>query len=384
MKKQLHCGYILSSVRDAILKLDKPESISCLLKQLSCFDIEYNFNANLIDDSIVTVLDNLISRGLPTLPSIFVENIFSKIFGITDKDFNIKTGEIIYQETKRFRENIDSIYSSFFVIDPRINKNNNPSFCFDSWEEHQGSEYEEVFFNSIVPETFHDSYRQLLESQRSIKSLLEFSAKNERGIGSQFRNVSNDFFKQRIDFSFEFPKANNYSSGLVIEIDGSQHQVEPQKSVDRQRDSIIKKIGWAQTVRIETNELHAIPKSKVKWISNFLKHPYSEKIRENFDNPIWEKDYGLEGLQIALTPFAVARIQKVFLFLISSGILKLEASSWNLAILERDVPCASLAVEDLIHLFQNIFSLEGNDRKLPEIKLKIFDSTAVTQAKQKR
>jgi len=48
------------------------------------------------------------------------------------------------------------------------------------------------------------------------------------------------------------------------------------------------------------------------------------------------------------------------------------------------VPCASLAVEDLIHLFQNIFSLEGNDRKLPEIKLKIFDSTAVTQAKQKR
>ena len=372
MKKQLHCGYILSSVKDEILKLDNPIEFSSLIKQLSCFEIEYNINSNSTNDSIITVLDNLISRGLPTLPSIFVEDIFSKKFGITDKEFNIKTGEIIYQETLRFRENIDSIYSAFFVIDPRINKNNNPSFCFDSWEEHQGSEYEEIFFNSIVPETFHESYRQLLESQRSIKSLLEFSAKNERGIGSQIGNVNNDFFKQRIDFNFEFPIAKNYVSGLVIEIDGSQHQVEPQKSLDRQRDLVIKKIGWAKTVRIETNELHAIPKSKVKCISDFLKHPYSEKIRENFDNPIWEKKYGLEGLQIALTPFAVARIQKVILFLISSGCLKLEASSWKLAILERDVPCAYLAVEDLKNLFQNIFLLEGKGRKLPEIKLEII------------
>ena len=101
MKKQLHSGYILSSVKEAISKLNKPIDFSNLLEKISCFEIEYNFTEQKIEDSIVTVVDNLLSRGLPTFPSIFLEDLFSEIFEITEKELNRKTGEIIYNEKRK-------------------------------------------------------------------------------------------------------------------------------------------------------------------------------------------------------------------------------------------------------------------------------------------
>ena len=338
MKKQLHSGYILSSVKEAISKLDEPIDLFSLLKQLSCFDIEYNFTIHPVEDSIVTVLDNLISRGLPTLPSVFIEDIFSEIFEITKKELNTKIGEILYNGTSRLKDNLELIYNSFFIIDPRIDRNTIPSFNFDTWEQHPGSEYEERFFNSILPDKFHDSVCQLLEPQRTIESILQYSERKFNNLGTQLGNLRNDFYNQRVDFSFEFPYANNYSNGLVIEIDGSQHEDEPQKTLDKKRDIVVSRIGWAPTTRIWTNELFSIPNDKVQQIRDYLKHPYSEQIKANFDNPIWKQEVGLEALQISLSPIAIARIQKSILFLISSGILKLESDAWNIAIIERDVP----------------------------------------------
>jgi len=163
LKAQLHAGYILDSVKKALLKLDSPIDISSLLSQLSCFKIEYNFDIVSIEDSIVTVLDNLLSRGLPTFPSIFIEDIFSEKFEITEKELNNKTGEILYNERDRLTENINLIYNSFFIVDPRINRNNKPSFDFNTWEDHSGSEYEESFFDEILPNKFSEAFRQLIE-----------------------------------------------------------------------------------------------------------------------------------------------------------------------------------------------------------------------------
>jgi len=374
LKKQLHSGYILGSIKEQLSKLDEPVESSSLLSQLSCFEIEYKFEDNTIHDSVVTVLGNLLSRGLPTLPSVFIEDLFSEIFRITDKELNRKTGEILYNDTGILKENIDLIYSSFFTVDPRINTNIKPEFDFQTWEDHSGSEYEELFFNSILSDKFHESLRQLVEPQRTIKSILKYSDRNENKLGSQLGNLRNDFYDQRVDFCFEFPNAKDYSNGMVMEIDGSQHKFEPQNTLDKKRDSIVSSIEWAPTVRISTNELFSIPDEKIQQINDFLKHPFSKRIKEIYDNPIYNQEFGLEALQIALSPIAIARIQKSIIFLISSGILKLDANSWDIAVFERDVPCAFLAVEDLIQLFANIFSLEGKGRTLPEIKLKIFNT----------
>lgn len=372
MKKILHCGYILSPVRETILKIDSQVEFSGLLDQLSCFEIEYNFNNQQISDSIIRVLDNLLSRGLPTLPSVFIEDYFSEIFKIAEKEFNRKTGDIKYNVTDLLKENITLIYNSFFIIDPRIKCDYLLEFDFKTWEEHSGSDYEEIFFNLILPDQFHDSLRQLIEIQRTIKSVLKYSERTENKFGTQLANLRHDFFNQMLDFCFEFPHAKNYKKGLVIEIDGQQHKYEPQSTLDKKRDSIVEKIDWATTVRIDTNELFSITDYKIQQINNFLKHPYFQKIKENYNIPIWAQKFGLEALQIALSPIAISRIQKSIIFLISSDVLKLDAGSWRIAIIERDVPCAFLAIQDLIQLFENIYALEGKGRNLPEIKLNIF------------
>ncbi len=374
MEKKLHSGCILGSIRETLSKLDKPIDFSSLLTQLSYFEIEYGFEENSIQDSVVTVLDNLLSRGLPTLPSVFIEDLFSELFGIAKKEVNRKTGEILYNVTDILEENIDLIYSSFFIIDSRINGNFKPEFGFQTWEKHSGSDYEAQFFDSILPSQFHDSLRQLIEPQRNIASILKYSEKKEDELKTKLMNLANDFFNQRVDFCLEFPFAKNYANGMVIEIDGPQHKYEPQITLDKKRDSEVDKTGWAPTARIATNELYSIPNDKVRQIKDFLKHPYFQKIKENFDYPIWTKKFGLESLQIALSPFAIARIQKAIIFLISSGVLNLKANVWNIAILERDVPCAFIAIEDLIQLFENIFKIEGKGRNLPKIKLKIFNT----------
>jgi len=355
-------------------RLDNPVEFSSLLFQLSVFEIEYNFQTKPVKDSIISVLDNLLSRGLPAFPSIFIEDVFAERFGINEKKHNNKTGEILYSVTSTLKDNINLIYNSFFIIDPRIRKNNKPIFDFQTWEKHNGSDYEELFFNSTMSEIFHESLRQLAEPQRTIKSILKYSERNEKKLESHLGNLRNDFYGQKVDFSLEFPVARSYSNGIVIEIDGSQHNIEPQKPLDKKRDAVVSGIEWAPTVRIKITELSSIPSEKIQKVNDFLKHPYFKIIKDNYDNPIWKQEFGLEAIQIALSPIAIARIQKSIIFLISSGILKLEADTWNIAVIERDVPCASLAVEDLRQLFGNIFELEGKGRSLPEIKLKIFNT----------
>jgi len=356
-------------------RLDNPVEFSSLLFQLSVFEIEYNFQTKPIKDSIITVLDNLLSRGLPTLPSVLIEDYFAELFGIEEKRINNKIGDIQYHANSSLKENIDLIYKSFFIIDPRIKSDYLPEFDFQTWEAHRGSENEELFYNSILSVKFHESLRQLAETQRTIKSILKFSERNENKLSSRLGNLRNDFYGQKVDFSFEFPRASGHQNGIVIEIDGSQHNNEPQKTLDKKRDVVISSIEWAPTVRIKNTELSLIPGEKIQQVNDFLKHPYFKKIKDNYDNPIWKQEFGLEAIQVALSPIAIARIQKSIIFLISSGILILEADSWNIAVIERDVPCAFLAVEDLRLLFENIFKLEGKGRNLPKIKLKIFNTT---------
>ncbi len=78
--------------------------------------------------------------------------------------------------------------------------------------------------------------------------------------------------------------------------------------------------------------------------------------------------------QLLLTPMAVARIQKVLLQLMNTQVLSFESNIWNILIIERDVPCATLAVEDLQQLLVHLLQLEGEKRKLPKINLNVVKS----------
>lgn len=345
-----------------------------LLQSLSVFEIEVeNDSNNIIDYPIIVVLENLLSRGLPTFSSVFIEEKITKTLNIADKQTHDKTGELYFKLKDKIPDNkINTIFNSLFIVDPRLNDFSNIDQNFDSWEEHSGSDYEERFYKLSLPEYFDNSVCQIIEAQRTIDSILDFPVAIEKKYNKQLGQLKSDFYKQRVDFSIQFPDATEYNNGIVIEIDGSQHQSEQQKRLDKKRDSLIHKTGWSETVRINTNEVSSIPSEKVQQINRFLNHPYYEKIKSNYENPIWEMDYGLESLQLILSPFGIARIQKTIIHLVSQGILDLNAKVWKFGVIERDVPCADLAIRDLKQLFSNIFELEGKNRKLPKIEYQIF------------
>ena len=150
MRKQFHAGYILSPVKHQLSSLDKPIFLDDLLHRLSCFLIEYDFKNTNSVDPVVAVVDNIISRGLPTFPSLFIEDTFSNEFDLSEKTIHKKTGQILYKETDSVQRNIELIYKSLFNVEPRF-RITASSFDFDSWDEMPGSKQEEHFFVSTVP-----------------------------------------------------------------------------------------------------------------------------------------------------------------------------------------------------------------------------------------
>ena len=142
---QLFSGYIVQSVHNVILKSKKPDFSFNLVKQLSSFYCQnpvLNNTDNEKEHSIFSVIDNQLSRGLPTLSSIFIEQQFETIIGLTKEEIN-EIGGISYN----FINSIEAkgFLRSLVVTEPRHQKPNNET-TYQTWEEHGGSEYEKKVF----------------------------------------------------------------------------------------------------------------------------------------------------------------------------------------------------------------------------------------------
>mgnify|MGYP000155110772 FL=1 len=83
--KQLQAGYVLDSVRERLHKerLVEDDSLDRLFRSLCYFDIEVESSeqpsiVRSIPD-VINVADNLISRGLPTRPSLLIEDHYADL-----------------------------------------------------------------------------------------------------------------------------------------------------------------------------------------------------------------------------------------------------------------------------------------------------------------
>ena len=373
MKKQLHAGYIISSLKTILADRFGEIEYDDITSYLSTFEIHFtDIDELLVEDSIINVADNLVSRGLPTVPSINVEQILSEIFAISKSVISKNTGEISFIPEQLSDQKRDLIFKSLFTIDPRIETPLISTDGFDSWENHYGSDYEEIFYGITVSDEFGPYACQLLESQRSISSIVNIPGQRLRRLNRRLGALQEEFYRQHVDFSFQLPRANGHNPGIVIEIDGSQHSEPNQILLDEKRDKLLPYLGWNETVRINTTEINNVDETKIDAISSFLQHPFSKQCKSNYENPIWDENSGLDALQIALTPFGIARIQKTLLFFIKNGVLDIDSQYWNIAIIERDVPCGVLAINDLEELLCKLLLLEGKDRSLPGINLRIY------------
>ena len=114
------------------------------------------------------------------------------------------------------------------------------------------------------------------------------------------------------------------------------------------------------------------PVGKAKAIRAYFKHPFAQRVAKNWSEPLWETGPGRQWMQAVLTPLVVARVQKTLVRLVLDGHLDPKAERWRVAAVERDVPGAHLAVEDLRELLTHLFALEGRGRHVPEVELRVY------------
>jgi len=366
---QFQAGYLLDSISELLKNFGKPKEVKGLLKHLSCFDLETDFNiSSKSSDSFTSIIHNLIVRGIPTRPSIFIENKFLDTFQkfkIDDSDFTKQLGNIKY-ESKLNEDERNNVFSALHIIDPRIKlTENNYDFELES-------NFEKDFIFKYLPENKLSFIQQLIESQRKLNTIVT-------------PEIGHNFHSQRVDFSYEFPyvledeieifgekKIKTYNQGLIIEIDGAKFHTNPsQAQLDNFRDKTTKETKWI-TKRISNFSSTDF--------ANWIKRSNSLKIIDNNYNKELSDNW-LDILQLTLSPFAIARVQKTIIELILSNNLDFKAKQWNILAIERDVPCVLLAIEDLKQQFQHLFALVGKGQHFPTIDLQILSTEEFANSK---
>ncbi len=369
---QLQAGYILSGIIPELIKAGfEKQKIEALLNSICYFEVESSKPINNDDkelDPILAVAENIISRGLPTYSSNYLEEFFVKTFNLTSKIID-ETGGVNYSFKNPNPLEINQFYKVLHLINPKFQFNNRK---FTSWE-NLGSQYEEDFLKKSVPGILGQHIAQIIETQRDIVSIIRYADNIQDEFDKYIGGSIDKFSEQNTDFSIEFPYPIDGKKGIVIEIDGRQHNSNEQKILDSLRDNALAKAGWADTIRIKTSEFNRIPELLTP-LKEYLKDDYFKILSENFGKPIWHTHEGLLAAQFVLTPMAVARIHKSLFLAIKNNYLQMNAKVWRIAIIERDLSCASLAIEDFKLLLQNLFNLEGKGRALPIIQLKVIQS----------
>jgi len=353
---QLQAGYFIEAIFNEFTKGKQKTQISELLNYLSHFDLLSEKDISPRNpDPIASAVNNIISRGTPTLPSTFIENRISTTFIKTKKveENNSFSYKFVNDELR------EEIFRSLFIIDPRVTGKNLPKNLLKSKLAHQ-------LLNDFIPVNIGDFFLQFLTTNRPLSDLFENSPNNKT-----FIDISEESFaSKKLDLSFELPYTINGNSGLNIEISSPKKQLEEDYLEKDKLTQKLSEINWKKTATI--TELNHNDSSETDKIIDFTFDDYFDNLRKNYSSPLYQNEFGLNAMQIALTPLAIARIQKSILSFILSGYLNLDAKSWDIAIIERDVPAAFLAIEDLELVFEKLFKLEGKGRKLPKINLTIY------------
>lgn len=344
---QFYAGYQLDSVREA-LKTDDEKfnaKVQGLYRCLSSFEVAapFDLGAGVYDDvnPVLAVLNNIVTRGLPTKSSPFIESAF-ELMGNTKQDDNL--GALNY---KADCLDANELFLALHSIDSRFALNSD-NYNISVLE----SDFEKEFITSSAPQFF----RQLFQPQRSLMSLTGESVHHS----------------QRVDFACEYPYEildadGNQYQGCVVELDGVQyHSNEKNRLNDKERTAELYENGW-KCVRISDcsqvgNDLKTLNNEYFVTVNKACKKEFSES---------W-----VRTLQMAMTPLGVARVEKTILEALMTGKIDIDKPDLSILAIEQDVPCVALALRNLTQMFNNLTSLSEDykDWKFPTIHLDVVSS----------
>ena len=377
--RQLQTGYILDSVQNRLSRAQftEKDNLNKLLRSLCYFDITVTSSerppiAKTVPSEI-SVAGNLISRGLPTRPSLLVEDHYAKLLKSCDFDVSIdpeakRIGSLRYELTcdSHFAE---MIVRAFHVIDPEITETD----IFRAIDRSESTPYDSVeerlFHREGLEQILPTWWIQLVERQRPLTAIL-------KNCSPGTLQSDNSFVDQRVDFSIEFPYPFEGVNGIVFEVDGAQHQERENAYLDKKRDRALQRSGVV-VYRIPASESGSPEKYlDIAFLNRLSRAPYLKALAQNYEHPLDEKPDGRLALSVALGPFQCARIQKAILYLVKEGFLSLTSPKWKIAIVEHDIDCAELAIKDLERLTESISALSGSSSLLPPIELSVFTTSS--------
>lgn len=355
---QLKAGYFTDALLQTANEADY-KYVKSLLKSLTYFDVDTDIEMNAEGcDPAIALIHNILSRGTPAPAPQFIEDILSTTMGKTlkriSKDGNISR-EIQKQDVK------DAIIRALHIIEPRQKINLNRDF----------SSAEDLLKNDFLKAAVRsegDYIVQIAEFDKKIDEIIKFS---ESDVAAIYNNI--DFGSEKADLCFAAPYADCSSLNLLYEfkVDGFVDTTD-YISEDTKKE-FLKSLDVNGKIIVNDTDGDSF-ENQIKELQNFTQSKYFDSIRNNYNSPLYTTEEGSESMQIALTPAAVARVQKIVLQALNSHILSLDNKEWNIAVIERDVPCAFLAIEDLKQKFTKFFVLENKNRKFPKINLEIFQT----------
>ena len=338
---QFYAAYQLDTVKSALKELSSEDQdrVAKLYENLSGFEVSapFDIGASVYEDvhPILAVLNNIVTRGLPTKTSPFIEEAFKTLGNSKLED---PLGSIKYSIPNLESKNL---FLSLHNIDSRLqyNENNYNTKALDS-------NLEEAFILGK-----HSSMLQhVLQPQRSLISITK----------------ENKHHSQRVDFACQYPYASSdRKKGFVIELDGeAYHSNSNTISNDKQRIHDLLKKDW---------DCKRITESQV-FDRVVIESEYMQNLTLAFG-----KKYDAEwicALQLTLSPIGVARIQKTVIDALMTNQISFETPIWNVLIIEQDVPCACIALGELIEMFDKLSAMSQNysNLKFPKIELKVISS----------
>lgn len=267
--------------------------------------------------SFICVLRNILSRSGTVIPSEFLSKELGDLpralsaFTLLDKD-----GPLPYWElTIKGAESGYNPAREFFYTD-------------DLWDEYLPS---------------YSWVRQLIIPEAPLAEIIEKDAESWKG--------------QAVDFYLP-------AAGLVIEIDGIQHQTDPeQKKLDAKRDHALKAVG-VHTTRIPVESLRERNRDfqdKMKEILEILEGSKEiQQIRQQEDT---------EEMKLRCRYEAVIRYQYLLLELLQHDVITFRQKHWVFNIADNDLDAFSLAFQDLFLWFRNLYQLKGLSFAEPDVCL---------------
>lgn len=375
---QFHAAYAIPEILETFSPSDR-DIVRALLRSLATFELEADVPLPAFDGgrtslaSLIAVAGNLVSRGLPTWAPLAVsEAVLRAAWPGTvalHDDAQRGVGFTLAQAPAGFAE---LLVRALHVTESRLDK---AAFGAAVQEQYPlDSQAEHHFLVDIVAQRFGTGLAQALRPQVPLDLILHMAIEASSERPRLERKDVADALHQCVDFALFLPYAvPNTPAGLILEVDGPQHQEPAQQIKDRARVEVARLAKW-ETDRIPVAQF-AAPEPCLKHLMRVANmHPYCLTVRRNHEEPLHQLEAGLRAEQLVLSPVLAARVHRSLIEAAAGGILQWDQPTWAITIVERDVPGGRLGVEAFVDQMRQLFALEGAGRSVPSIELTVLHS----------